>query len=670
MGLSKQDLMLEEKKLTDTINEIDEQISSAGESLNLDEEQLKAFQKMMWSNKQEFDDQEMNVFLEENEVKVMQLERRAKHLRVLNSVRNKPYFGSIVFDDEPIYIGITSVKRDMDYLVYDWRSPICSLFYDFGVGYAKYAAPGGIEEGFISQKRQYKIENAKLTNVFDTTVAVDDEMLQDVLAENSSDKMKNIVNTIQAEQNEVIRNVKDKNIIVQGIAGSGKTSVALHRIAFLLYRLEHLTSGNVLIFSPNNVFAEYISEVLPDLGEENTMQTTYHEFASTFISEYYRVEPYSSFVERYYKGNRQDNNLIEYKLSDQFALDIEAFVKYFTKAARFIKSFEYKEKVIPFEELNELLHDRYNNKPLFERVELIAEKINNTYFTGKPKDEISILSKLYKCSNFQKDYKAIYKAFFETVIFNNSYKFDYRRNENIRNLNEKVLNYEDASPFIYLKCLLEGFPYQVAMRQVVIDEAQDYTYLQYKILRKIFKNASFTILGDVNQTVNPFYRYESLNILLNIFEDGRYMELNKTYRSSPEIISYANSILGLNHVSAIRRDNHLPIIKERMEELSHIGKAVKYLKQKYKSICIITKSIDEARIIAEGLRPNYPKISVIDIETQMFNKQLVVAPAYGVKGLEFDSVIIINNFSNDKYLYYVAVTRAQHELIVYEKTTK
>ena len=304
MGLSKQDLMLEEKKLTDTINEIDEQISSAGESLNLDEEQLKAFQKMMWSNKQEFDDQEMNVFLEENEVKVMQLERRAKHLRVLNSVRNKPYFGSIVFDDEPIYIGITSVKRDMDYLVYDWRSPICSLFYDFGVGYAKYVAPGGIEEGFISQKRQYKIENAKLTNVFDTTVAVDDEMLQDVLAENSSDKMKNIVNTIQAEQNEVIRNVKDKNIIVQGIAGSGKTSVALHRIAFLLYRLEHLTSGNVLIFSPNNVFAEYISEVLPDLGEENTMQTTYHEFASTFISEYYRVEPYSSFVERYYKGNR------------------------------------------------------------------------------------------------------------------------------------------------------------------------------------------------------------------------------------------------------------------------------------------------------------------------------------------------------------------------------
>lgn len=183
-------------------------------------------------------------------------------------------------------MGITSVKKDLDYLVCDWRAPISSLFYDYQSGKCKYESPDGMEEGILERKRQYRIENAKLQGVFETNMNIDDDMLQDVLAQNSSDKMKNIVNTTQAEQNQVIRDNSKSNIIVQGIAGSGKTSVALHRIAFLLYKLPYLTSGNVLIFSPNNVFTEYISNVLPDLGEDNTMQTTFHEFASTFISNY------------------------------------------------------------------------------------------------------------------------------------------------------------------------------------------------------------------------------------------------------------------------------------------------------------------------------------------------------------------------------------------------
>lgn len=243
----------------------------------------------------------------------------------------------------------------------------------------------------------------------------------------------------------------------------------------------------------------------------------------------------------------------------------------------------------------------------------------------------------------------------------------YRRNENIRNINNKVINYEDATPLIFMKCLLEGYPYQVHVREVVIDEAQDYTYLQYKMLAKIFKNANFTILGDVNQTVNPYYHYKNLNVLLNIFSDkSKYLELNKTYRSSPEIIEYANEILGLSHVSAIRKNVNLPVIRRSLKDLNHIGRDIIYLKKKYKSIAIITKSIEEARVIAEELKKKYSKVSVIDIDTEKFSKELVVAPAYGVKGLEFDSAIIINNFSSDSYLYYVAVTRSQHELIVYE----
>lgn len=667
MNLSREDLLLEEKKLNTTVKEIDEQIKDVGVDLSAKQDELKEFQRLRWEIEQEMDKGERYSFVSDNDLKISILTEKTKNIYRLLKVRDNPYFGSIIFNDEPIYIGITAVKHDMDYLVYDWRAPLCSLFYDYGLGHAEYSSPSGKEEGEITRKRQYKIDNAKLRHVFDTNINIDDDILQDVLAENSSDKMKNIVNTIQAEQNQVIRDATTNNIIVQGIAGSGKTSVALHRIAFLLYKLEYLTSGNVLIFSPNNVFTEYISDVLPDLGEANTLQTTFHEFASSFIKEYYHVEPYSSFVERYYKGVRQDNDLIRFKLSDDIIDAIEAFCMYFTKAARFLSDLEYKEKVIPMDELNQLLYERYSNKPLFERVDLIAEKINNRYYKGRASDLISITSRLYKIANFKKDYKMIYKNFFDTMIFKNYYPYMYRKNENIRNLSKKVINYEDATPFIYMKCLLEGFPYKVAMRQVVIDEAQDYTYLQYKILKKIFKNASFTILGDVNQTVNPFYKYDNLNVLLNIFNDSsRYIELNKTYRSSPEIIEYANSILGLNHVSAIRHNVNKPVIKRDIHKLNHISKDVRYLVNNYKSVAIITKSIDEARVIADALRSQYPNISVIDVDTERFNKKLVVAPSYGVKGLEFDSVIIVNNFDNDKYLYYVAATRSQHELIIYE----
>ena len=667
MAISAKDMQLEEKKLVDTKAIIDEELESAGGDLFQEEKELKEFQKLMWESKQEMDEQELALFLYNNESQVGKLDDKLKHLRKLVRVKDKPYFGSIVFNDEPYYIGITSVKKGLDYHVVDWRAPVSSMFYNYDeLGEAMYKSPAGTEHGVITQKRQYQIEEGKLKEVFDTGMNIQDDMLQTVLAQSKSDKMRNIVNTIQKEQNEVIRNERSKNIVVQGIAGSGKTSVALHRIAFLLYRFEVLTNSNVLIFSPNQVFSEYISNVLPDLGEENTLQTTFHEFASSFIQEYYRVEPYSSFVERYYKGMKQDNDLIRFKLSDKMGEAIEEFVKYYCKASKFLNDIELKEKVISADELNELLHERYANKPLFERLELIAEKINNSYFKGTKADFKSILSRMKKSANFTTDYKKIYKAFFDSAIFRKYYNKEFSRLENNNNLNDHVINYEDSTPFIYLKCLLEGYPYQVAMRHVVIDEAQDYTYLQYKIIRKIFKMANFTILGDVNQTVNPFYKYDNLNVLLELFEDGEYIELNKTYRSSPEIIEYANSVLGLKHVSAIRRDQNVPVIKRDIKDLKHIGRDINYLHEKYKSVAIITKSIDEAKAIVNAFKKNYNIISLIDINTESFNTELVVAPAYGVKGLEFDACVIVNNFSSDPYLYYVAVTRAQHELIVYE----
>ncbi len=670
MGISKNDLLLENKKLESTIDIVRKQISTLSTDLYDKETKLKEFQKMMWDNKAELDPAEMKTLRTSNDLEVFFLEQKAKKFKKLYSIQNKPYFARIDFKtnetEDKIYIGITNVEEDLNYYVYDWRSPICSMFYDYGVGQANYKSPDGIVEGEITLKRQYQINNGKLDNVFDTTINIDDEVLQSVLKENSSEHMKNIVNTIQQEQNVVIRDDKTNNLIVQGIAGSGKTSVALHRIAYLLYKLDYLTSNNVLIFSPNNIFKEYIGNVLPELGEDNTLITTFHEFASTYIKEYYRVEPYSEFLARYYKNEYQNNELIKYKLSDNIIQILENYAKTITNLTRFINDITYKEQTIPKEELNDLLKNRYNKFNLFDRFDYIAEKINNRYYSGKKQDNVRIKSLLLKTINTTTNMKDIYKSFYDSQEFLNDYNGYFNRNENIKNLNKKVLNYEDSTLFIYLKFLLTNIPYRVSTKLVVIDEAQDYTLLQYKIIKLLFRNTDFTILGDINQTINPFYKYDNLNILENIFDGvSKYVELNKTYRSSPEIIEYSNKILNLKHSSAVRRNNNIPVnIFDKLDYNLLIDK-INYLKNKYNSVAVITKSIEEANLIHDNIQEQISDINIVDIDTEKFNKNLIIIPAYASKGLEFDSVIIINNFDKDKYLYYVAVTRSQHELIIF-----
>lgn len=673
MGISKNDLLLENKKLESTIDIVRKQISTLSTDLYDKETKLKEFQKMMWDNKAELDPAEMKTLRTSNDLEVFFLEQKAKKFKKLYSIQNKPYFARIDFKtnetEDKIYIGITNVEEDLNYYVYDWRSPICSMFYDYGIGQANYKSPDGIVEGEITLKRQYQINNGKLDNVFDTTINIDDEVLQSVLKENSSEHMKNIVNTIQQEQNVVIRDDKTNNLIVQGIAGSGKTSVALHRIAYLLYKLDYLTSNNVLIFSPNNIFKEYIGNVLPELGEDNTLITTFHEFASTYIKEYYRVEPYSEFLARYYKNEYQNNELIKYKLSDNIIQILENYAKTITNLTRFINDITYKEQTISKEELNDLLKNRYNKFNLFDRFEYIAEKINNRYYSGKKQDNVRIKSLLLKNINTTTNMKDIYKSFYDSQEFLNDYNGYFNRNENIKNLNKKVLNYEDSTLFIYLKFLLTNIPYRVSTKLVVIDEAQDYTLLQYKIIKLLFRNTDFTILGDINQTINPFYKYHNLNILENIFDGvSKYVELNKTYRSSPEIIEYSNKILNLKHSSAVRRNNNIPVeIFDTLDYEILIDK-INYLKNKYNSVAVITKSIEEANIIHDNIQEEISDINIVDIDTEKFNKNLIIIPAYASKGLEFDSVIIINNFDKDKYLYYVAVTRSQHELIIFNST--
>jgi len=682
MNLSKSELDHEKEYLKTTIDVIRSQISSLGLELYEKEEKIKEFQKFIWDSRADMDDQEMKSMMGASELEITMAQHKSMHFKKLFQVQGNPYFGSITFDDgetsNKIYIGLTYVEDEENdrYLVHDWRAPISSIFYDFEVGKAKYLAPSGIIEGEITNKRQFNIKEGKLVRVFDNNLNIDDELLQEVLEKESSDKMTNIVNTIQQEQNNIIRNVEDRNLIVQGIAGSGKTSVALHRIAFLLYKIKDLTSKNVLIFSPNNIFTEYISNVLPELGEDNTMQTTFNDFLSTNLPEFKKVESFSNFVERYYKYTEPNKPLVKFKQSDDIIEALDEFIEDYLDKIHFTDDFHIDDLEVEKDELNYLLKDRYNRLLLFDRLDEISEKLCRDLFNGKRGRRATVLSRLKALLSNSLNFKEIYKQFLKSHNFLLRYDGIISENEINSSVSKRDIKYEDACLLVYIKGKLEGFKYLGLIKQVVIDEAQDYTKLQYMIIRNIFKKSSFTILGDINQTVNPYYKYRSLEELNEIFDNGTiYLELTKTYRSTPEIIEHTNKILGLNHVSAIRRDNLKPVLfRNKYDSLKdELLKDINYLKSEKHSIAIITKTDDEASKLYEILKDDVEGISLLNNNSIEFNKKMIIIPSYIAKGLEFDSVIIYtdpnNKYNeNEKNLYYVACTRAQHELIIYNQS--
>lgn len=672
MNISKEEIKKEKKYLDNCINVIKDYLSELGQELYEKEEKSQEFKKYIWDNKASLDPTELKSLMSDNDLEVYLMMQKGKYFQRLFKIQNSPYFGSIIFEEENepsknIYLGITHLEdKNKNYLIYDWRAPISSLFYDYEVGECSYKAPEKIIKGNLKRKRQYKIEDGKIKHIFDNSINIDDSLLQEVLSNDGSEKMKNIVNTIQQEQNKIIRNVDDKSLIVQGIAGSGKTSVALHRIAFLLYKIENLSSKNVLIFSPNNVFSEYISNVLPELGEDNPSETTYANFLESCIKEYKSIETFTEFIARYYTYKEKNIDLVKYKQSDEIIKDIEDYVLYLIKNIKFTKNIEidiFNE--VTKEQLKELF-ERYDRFPLFTRITEISKKLSENYARGKLTLARSINKKILESMNIEKNYKKIYYNFYKSKFC----KIKLSDNEIRKFVNKNKINYEDAIIFSYIKGLLEGFNYNNMIKEIVVDEAQDYTLLQYKILSKIFKKSSFSILGDVNQTINPYYKYESLEQIKEVLDKTKYLELTKTYRSSKEIIEYTNKILNLKFASAIRKDNNKPVLFRKETNLKkQLLNDINYLKKEYKSVAIITKDDEEANEIYNLLKDDI-NIGKITINEEIFRKDLIVVPSYMAKGLEFDSVIVYNKINNiykenEKYLYYVACSRAQHELIIY-----
>lgn len=663
MKIEREEWEREENYLDKTVSLVRKKISKLGQELYDDDSKVLEFKKLIWDTHTEMDPTEMRSMMAESDLQVTIMQNKGNYLQRLFRIQNKPYFGSIRFkednnEEEDIYIGITHVEDKLNYYVHDWRSPICSMFYDFETGPAYYKAPSGIIRGDITRKRQYIIEDAKLKHIFDNDLNISDSLLQEVLAEESSDKMKNIVNTIQEEQNKVIRNTEDKNLIVEGIAGSGKTSVALHRIAFLLYRIPNLTSGNVVVFTPNKVFSEYISNVLPELGEDNTYDMTFYDLLCQNINEYKDIEDFTGFISRYYKGNVTNYDMIKYKQSDDIIKDIDNYIANLLDNVCFMDNLTFDNFIeVDKEEINTMLKYKYNRFPLFERVKEIAKRIASNNYEGSIKNASAIMKKLKDIINIKLDLKYIINDFYSSDFFKYKDK-----------LSDKYLFYEDACIFLYIKSLLVGFNTNHVIREIVIDEAQDYNKLQYLIIKKTFKTSNYTILGDTNQTINPYYKYDSLEELTSIFDSSKYITLTKTYRSTGKIIDYTNKILGLNHVTAIRNDKASDIIFRNNVGKDDFIRDIEYLKNISKSIAIITKNDSEASYVYDLLKDDC-SAALIDGFSHI-KRDLVIVPAYVAKGLEFDSVIIYTDVDNkyseeDKYLFYVACTRAQHNLIVY-----
>lgn len=662
MKIEREEFEKERNYLNKTVSLIRKKISSLGQQLYDDDEKVLEFKKFIWDSHAEMDPSEMRTMMAESDMQVSIMQSKGNYLQKLFRVQNKPYFGMIRFkednEENDIYIGITHVEDNLEYYVHDWRSPICSMFYDYETGKASYEAPGGRIEGEITKKRQYIIEYGELKNIFDNDLNISDSLLQEVLAEESTDKMKNIVNTIQEEQNKVIRNTEDKNLIVEGIAGSGKTSVALHRIAFLLYRIPNLNSNNVVVFTPNKVFSEYISNVLPELGEDNTYSMTFYDLLCQNINEYKNIENFTDFISRYYKKNISNFDLIKYKQSDEIITDIDNYVKDITNNIKFIKPLEYDDFIeVSIDELNNMLTHKYDRYPLFERISEIAKKITENNYNGNMKNTKSIEKVLKENLNIKLDLKS---------IFNNFFTSKYSKYQD--NIKGDILYYEDACLFLYIKSLLVGFNTNHIIKEVVIDEAQDYNKLQYLIIKRTFKTANYTVLGDTNQTINPYYKYDSLEELTSIFDSSKYITLTKTYRSTYKIIEYTNKILGLTHSTAIRNKEASDILFRKGCNKEDLINDITNLKSISKSIAIITKDDDEAEKLYDMLKDN-TDIMLIDGYSHI-KRDLVVVPSYIAKGLEFDSVIVYNNEDNkykenEKYLFYVACTRAQHNLIIY-----
>lgn len=702
MALSKKEWDIEYQRLVDVMKIINSNISFLEIKINNSLMQIKKSNKDMWeqskSNFTDLDDiVEALSFLDGINSDKMRHENEIKFLRKLKLLKKSAYFGRVDFKEndyietDQIYIGTSTLDgNEGNILIYDWRAAICSMFYEQEKGHAIFKSPEGKVEGEILLKRQYRIFYDEIQSMFESSVKIDDEILQEVLSESKDSKMGIIVTSIQKEQNIAIRNETDRIVLVDGPAGSGKTSIALHRIAWLLYRYrESIKPKNVVVYSPNEIFNDYISDVLPELGEENMRMSTFISLARSYLGgryyfrdKYYQIE---GILRNY--GNRK-NHAIKEKGSFLFTEQIDEYVKKLGKGYFEFESISYDEKSIGSkDELNKLFfYDfRTHNMALrFEKLRtLLFKRLNNL---------VVIMRKEYMRiprMDYERRKKAVYLArtisnkmrelidqftrpdFYKLYgNFLEEYEYTHYAKRFIERLNQGVVNYEDIAPVMMIKATM-GYKNPIKqIKHVIIDEVQDCSVVELLVITKLYEQSSFTLLGDTNQAINYLTGLDKLDDIT--IPGASLVKLTKSYRSTKQITEFCYRILGDTYsYEYVDRNGKTPIIVSAKDHLiSNIKNSIDVMKEDgLKSIAIITRTGKSANEIYNNLEIDDCKQIKPKDETYIMGT--VVLPSYLAKGLEFDGVILVcldrdnYNDENDRKLLYTCCSRALHQLNIF-----
>ncbi len=626
-------------------------------------------------------------------------------LRIMQKNVNKPYFARIDFardgeeKTEKLYIGkVGVIDEENNNITIDWRAPISSMYYDSNLGRASYEAPEGVCKGELLLKRQYDIEDGILKSFQDVDTVSNDELLKPYLNASADNRLKNIVSTIQQEQNEIIREPINKNIIIQGVAGSGKTTVALHRIAYLVYNNRYTIKPNqYLVIGPNKFFVNYISGVLPDLDVENVKQLTYEELCAECLNEDIKlIDEDKKLITSI--SNENLLNYEKFKVSMKFKEAIDKFILELDKNIIPEKDIEIKDYIVIPEKIIKDIYNSIQNSNIYETIKSKLDRTNIELYKYIEENYDGIMEKEVKSIC-----KTSLKKYFDRLIPNviNTYiKFltnlkryinfeqfetiELKVQNNIKNIKQRKVEFEDLSALIYLKCKLLGIEEYREYRQVAIDEAQDFGDFNFFALKTLLKNATFSIFGDLAQSIYQYRGIDNWNEVKDIsFDDKCEIKyLLKSYRTTTEIMNSANNItnyINLNTAKPVIRHGNLVKYISYNNEDDQIGNIEnileKYKENGYKTIAIICKDEAEAININKKLYDKNIVVNNITNSDTQYNGGICTITSYLAKGLEFDGVVIANA-SEEKYnsnkdidmkLLYVAMTRPLHELNVLYK---
>ncbi|CDA15788.1 dNA/RNA helicase superfamily I [Clostridium sp. CAG:571] len=667
---------------------------------------------------------------------------RVKKLENIKKIKNVPYFARMDFkeenrDLEKLYIGKISIldNKTAEPIIVDWRAPISNLYYEGKIGSAEYECLGKKIKGDILLKRQYIIEKKQLKKYIDINVTGNDELLQNALEEKADDRLKNIVATIQDEQNKIIRAKINSPLIVQGVAGSGKTTIALHRIAYLIYNYEkEFKPEEFMIIAPTKFFLNYISNILPDLGVNNVKQCTFEDFAYDVIGKKLKIsdsnEKLVIIVNKEFddinkgkidimiKEAKYKSSIKFKKIVDDYLLQIEN--NYIPKNDFYFKDYE----IMSYNNINKLFKETYKMYNYNDRIKEIEKNLISELkkkslliiddirkkrskelqnLTGE--NRIKVFDKYEKIIKLlEKDYKKIvkqylnqiskkdciqyYKEFIDGYLQNSDEVMIYLKKNTSNNLQKNEISFEDLAPIMYIQYKIFGIKEKCKIKHVVVDEAQDYGEFQFDILKQILNSNSMTILGDIAQGVHYYRGIENWKKFIDVeFKNVKtvYTTLNKTYRTTKEIMEVANNVINklpefekkyiVLGEPVIDRKNSVNIKKNKNidELISSINNRInEYLQNDYKSIAIIGKDMNECEEIEKKLRKTRKDIKLIKGKDSEYNSGISVVPSYLAKGLEFDCVII-SNANEEKYTYssldikllYVTITRAMSKLDIF-----